>query len=523
MKKLITGLILTLMALASHATTVASLPSGNGEMLALLDRELANRDTYIERRVHRIDSLKKLMEVDTTGLVGKYLEFGNLVSLLNCDSAIAVLTRGYNVAVRQGDSVNAQCFQIYRASELRKFGATPDAIKSLENIYKSGIYPENAALYNEVGRDLNLTMAEIFDGSPVSDSYLAEGLGYAQRQLESLHFDSPKAQIAQSLVYFAQGKRTMSVAVLHELVYGLDIADPDFSMAMTILGGHYYHLGRNEESVRYLALAAYSDIISGNSHGSALIRLGMALYASGDIVRAHNYLSAALDCAVRAGEKNNLLLVSEALRPVSQELNRLSNRRLMLLIGLIVTLVVIIFQLWVLYRAKKRRVREVEHVKRQLATSNKAKETYISEFINLCSGYMESLEDFNRICRRKITAGQSEDLLKFIRENRALADQRKKFDDIFDESFLAIYPTFLEELNRLLLPDKQVVVPAPNVLTTELRVLALTRLGIDDTAQVARFLGVSTNTIYTYRNKFRNMAINRDTFDADILRIGNIE
>lgn len=102
-------------------------------------------------------------------------------------------------------------------------------------------------------------------------------------------------------------------------------------------------------------------------------------------------------------------------------------------------------------------------------------------------------------------------------------EQRKKFDDIFDDAFLAIYPTFINDVNALLAPEKRVVTPAKNVLTTELRVLAFTRLGVDDTAQVARFLGVTLNTVYTYRNKLRNKAIRRDTFDADVMKIGIIE
>lgn len=104
-----------------------------------------------------------------------------------------------------------------------------------------------------------------------------------------------------------------------------------------------------------------------------------------------------------------------------------------------------------------------------------------------------------------------------------MEEQRKKFDDIFDDSFLAIYTTFIEDVNRLLLPDKQIVTPDKNVLTTELRVLAFTRLGVDDTAQVARFLGVTLNTVYTYRNKLRNKAISRDTFDSDVMKIGVID
>ena len=84
-------------------------------------------------------------------------------------------------------------------------------------------------------------------------------------------------------------------------------------------------------------------------------------------------------------------------------------------------------------------------------------------------------------------------------------------------AFCNIYPTYIDDVNRLLQPDKQLT-----AMNTELRILAFTRLGMDDTARVARFLGLSLNTIYTYRNKLRNKAINRDTFEADVMKIGQI-
>ena len=246
------------------------------------------------------------------------------------------------------------------------------------------------------------------------------------------------------------------------------------------------------------------------------------LYDYGDIDRAYKYLTVSLENSIRAGDMTNTVLVSQAMMPVAHDLSAMSQRRMVIMVALIVVLSVAVLLLANFYRLKKRRVREMEQVKRQLANANMIKEAYISEFINLCSGYMANLEDFTRMCRRKITAGQTDDLLKYIREGKLMDEQREKFDAIFDETFLAIYPGFIDGLNRLLLPDKQIVLNSPN-LTTELRILAFARLGVDDTAQVSRFLGVSTNTIYTYRNKFRNMAIERDTFDADIMQIGAIK
>ena len=77
-------------------------------------------------------------------------------------------------------------------------------------------------------------------------------------------------------------------------------------------------------------------------------------------------------------------------------------------------------------------------------------------------------------------------------------------------------------MNNLLVEEKRFELPE-NKLNTELRILAFLRLGIDDSEQIARFLGLSLNTIYTYRNKLKSKAKNRDTFDAMVLKIGSID
>lgn len=520
MRKLFVCYVLLLLAPVMAASSAGSLPSTEEGLLDLLDRELIRRDGYIRKRIASADSLNKLIASQSERRTELYLDLGTMVAPINCDSAISVFNRGLEVARNVGDSVSAQRFLILSASELRKFGATPDALNALKNVNENGIFPENRLLYYETARDLNLYIAEILESSEVARSYLKEGMNFAEKQLELLPPDTPSAQIAQSIIYYAKGQRPLSAGSLHNLATDLDMSDPDFSLAMTMLGGQYYYLGSLHEAVRYWSLAAISEVRNGDLKGSAMARLGRALYDLGDLERAYKYLSISLENSVRAGDMSNTVFVSESMIPVSQALSSLSHRRMLMMFGLIVTLSVVILLLGNFYRHRKRRVKELEQVKRQLANANMIKEAYISEFINLCSSYMGSLEDFTRMCRRKITAGQTDDLLKYMKEGRFMDEQREKFDEIFNETFLAIYPDFITGLNHLLLPDKQIVLSSPNVLSTELRVLAFMRLGVDDTARIAHFLGVSTNTIYTYRNKFRNMAVERETFDSDVMQIG---
>ena len=96
------------------------------------------------------------------------------------------------------------------------------------------------------------------------------------------------------------------------------------------------------------------------------------------------------------------------------------------------------------------------------------------------------------------------------------------FHQNFDTAFLNIYPNFISEVNRLLTTDNQfVLLDNSTKLTTELRVLALIRLGITDNQKIAEILRSSITTIYTYRSKLKAKAVQKETFEEDIRKIAS--
>ena len=183
MRKLFVCYVLLLLAPVMAASSAGSLPSTEEGLLDLLDRELIRRDGYIRKRIASADSLNKLIASQSERRTELYLDLGTMVAPINCDSAISVFSRGLEVARNVGDSVSAQRFLILSASELRKFGATPDALNALKNVNENGIFPENRLLYYETARDLNLYIAEILESSEVARSYLKEGMNFAEKQL----------------------------------------------------------------------------------------------------------------------------------------------------------------------------------------------------------------------------------------------------------------------------------------------------------------------------------------------------
>lgn len=90
---------------------------------------------------------------------------------------------------------------------------------------------------------------------------------------------------------------------------------------------------------------------------------------------------------------------------------------------------------------------------------------------------------------------------------------------MFDKAFLNLYPDFVASVNKLMQPEYRLSVEEEGVLNKDLRILAFMRLGVNDTAQIAQIMGYSVNTVYAYRTRLRNHAINKDTFEDDLQSI----
>lgn len=521
MKRPLLSIIIILFAFAESWAS-SPLPYDNDDLLNLLDHEIARRKEFVSKRHHKIDSVSSLILRDSLGSIDNYLLLGDLYSGLNADTAIMVYSHACDIALRTGNPAKAQRLMIKRLTELRKINSTPNAINDLKYIAKGGIYPENSALFNEVSRDFYYTIAELFEGTGLHKAYIGPGLDFAYKLRKELPEDSNAAKLNDAMISYAQRNDAMFLAHLTEVAERVQPGDPHYSIILTALGGRQQILGQTESAIRNLSLAALNDVREADLHATALFRLGTALYEAGDIARAHGYLSIALDEALASGSKTNCMMIAEAFRPVANELRKREKSQMIRLSILTGALAIGLVFVIILYRSNRKRTVELERARVQLATANYTKESFISEFMNLSSSYMESLEDFIRLCRRKLTAGQADDLLNLINSGKVIEEQRKKFYDIFDDAFLAIYPTFIDDVNALLLPDKRISISAKNVLTAELRVLAFARLGLEDTTRIARFLGLTNNTIYTYRNKLRSKAISRETFDTDIMKIGHI-
>ena len=84
-------------------------------------------------------------------------------------------------------------------------------------------------------------------------------------------------------------------------------------------------------------------------------------------------------------------------------------------------------------------------------------------------------------------------------------------------------PEFRARVNELLQPDQRFAPIAEGAsLSAELRMLALMITGITDSTRLARFLGLSLNTVYTYRTRLKGRALDRENFEEKLRKIYEI-
>jgi chromosome segregation ATPase len=157
----------------------------------------------------------------------------------------------------------------------------------------------------------------------------------------------------------------------------------------------------------------------------------------------------------------------------------------------------------------------------QLNESNRVKDEYVGRFIHLCSFYIDRLDEMRKRVNKMVKSRDLDELHKFTGGSELRDKNLTELYEMFDSTFLHLFPNFVNDFNALLRPECRITLQDPTTLNTDIRIFALIRLGIEDSSRIAEFLHYSVNTIYNYRAKIKNGAIgDRDTFEASVKSIG---
>lgn len=567
--RIVTVLILAAMtAMDAAGAAVRAFGREINSLLDSLDVALARSEEYQRRKDDRLESLRgslaRAVDPEQRYWIARdlYKEF----CAYDSDSALYYANRQLEMATALNrrswqDEANLHRSYLYSATgrldEARRCIEAVDSTRLSESLFVS--YYENL-LFLWTHRN------QYLDDKPADEPYSKD----VDELLESLTRTMPQTdpQYCWFLGWRAltSAERSRQTIPLVERAMATRRYDTrDDAKDAWILSRLYDKAGDSESSVKYLILSAIADVKACNKEIASLEELSSILCDVGDYSRANSYITYCIQCAnsyksrIRVGRLADLQYrITKGYSDQSSSQTRQINSYLAGLVVILVVLVVALIFIYVQMRSLKRsrrelhkandelhsRVGELQEVRSRLneanarleenyssarkgvealTLTNEAREKMICDLFSICSNNISKIDDFRRQVSRRIVAGRYDEAYELVKSPEMTQSELREFYANFDRIFLQIYPDFVDDFNTLLRPDERIV-PTPRgdeKLTTELRIYALVRLGINDSVKISRFLHLSSQTVYNTRMRTRNKSdVPKGEFTAAVQRLG---
>ena len=543
MKKIVWLLMMVVMPMVANAAFSQNADlEDEDELLHRLDQYIARRDEFSSKKEKKLIRMKKKLNL-TSGKrerLSLYNQIYREYYTYRYDSAMVYAKRGLQLAEQLHDDYYINLNKINRAAVLSTGGFYSQAEDLLLSLKPEDISPKLMQYYY-----YTLTWVYNYWGAFCERSefkeemqdkkrlYLAKTLEYMGNKQSALYY-----YLSGELEYL-QHRTDKKVLGWYQKALAASPVDSRVHASAAYCIARYYQDNEQMDIYeKYLVQAAISDQVCPLKENLALQELSTYLYNKDAkyAKRVAKYIYCSMEDAQFYNNRLRMVEISRIL-PLITETNHqreIRQNRIITASLVVVSIVSLGFlaMMFFVFRINKRLAksrREVrsqnmllEELNQKLLNTNKRRETYMRLFMDISAVYIKKLDDYRKLVSRKIKAKQTADLLTAINSYKLAEEEASSFYIRFDKAFMDLYPNFVDEFNQLLLPEKQIVLPAPNSLTKELRIYALMRLGITDGQEMATLLFYSTQTIYNYKTSIRKRAKDLTTFDAAINQLCNV-
>ena len=390
--------------------------------------------------------------------------------------------------------------------------------------------------------ELNLYRSEMAQYTPFFSEFISRAQYYRQLIIQIAPKDSYDYIFNQATYICETGDEDKAIQMLEDYLPQIKRGTRTYGIVTSTLAYFYQRKENKAQQEHYLLLSAISDEIGAIRENNSLRSLSEVLMARGESDNAYRYLYQSFREAQFYGSRLRLMQMGRIAPQVMQlyDEERSQTQRLTNAILIIISIVSLLLIAGIFYTLKLIRKNRAAHrqilamnktlsqqnetissINNQMKEANRIKEEYIGRFLELNSIMIERgekrLKLFNRLARER----KLEELYAELKATEPVANSIRDFHQHFDEAFLNIFPDFIAHVNQLLMEEYQFESTGEGVkkLTTELRILALVRLGINDNQKIADILRSSITTIYTYRSKLKAKAINKESFEDDVRKI----
>ncbi|MBX2875434.1 MAG: hypothetical protein KTR30_25180 [Saprospiraceae bacterium] len=523
-------------------------------LLQELDEKLKNRDIYVDAKKKKIAGIQERLQSALNQPEVVYSIQNELFAEYKVYRFDSALHYAY-ANIRLADQLQRPSWKteamLNLSSILTAAGMYKESIENLVNIDRQVIpatFLERYFLeYKRAYEGLQLYAS----GGNFGSTYIQQARSFQDSLLNVLDEQSNDYLLELGLTHIAEDRLSQAKQIYLDLCENrLEPPSPLYAKATATLANIYAQQNENTQQKHWLIRSTMSDIEAVIKENASLTNLAMQLYQDGEIERANNYIEYALADANFYNARQRKVEISKIYPIINEAYQRQEQQQqdtLRFYLGFITAIsILLIIALSAIYLQMKKLSRarqnlhnlntELSKVNKRLHESNTKlnesneklkeanfiKEEYIGHFLNQCSVYIDKLESYQKVVRKKVMTKELKALIKMTESKTFVESELKEFYANFDRAFLRLYPNFVDEFNSLLGENQKIIPKNGELLTTELRIFALIRLGISDSYKIAHFLRYSVNTIYNYRAQIKNKStVERDHFENHIMSIGS--
>ena len=473
------------------------------------------------------------------------------------DSAIYYLRNCIALAEKlnhPADVVRCKALLSHRYSST---GLYQEAFNTLDSIDISGADRDALGEYYHAYNNLYNEMAYYTPMDGMKKAYQQQAGYYEQKMFETLPADHPYLMLRREMTLLNSKHLEESMKVNDAWLKQTERGSHPY--AMVALYRYLEYMARDDKPQMFywLTESVLADIRNGVMDQGSMWELANQLMLQGDIDHAYRYINYTSRCAGRFGSRQRNWQIAPLMTEIANDYKEQSEQRthqLYVLLVVISVLALLLFGVLLFVHRQNRKLAiarnelgeangrltqsneqlsslntqlstlnaQLSGVNAQLSESNRVKEEYIGRFLSLCSQYIDKLDDYRKMVNKKMKNKELDELFRLSKSTELKEKEIEELYQNFDSVFLHLFPNFVEDFNSLLQPDVQVHPKEENKLTTDIRIFALIRLGIDDSSKIAEFLHYSVNTIYNYRARIKNGALgNRESFERQVKRLGS--
>lgn len=520
-------------------------------LLLKLDQAIKERPIYMEQKELKLVELKRLLhrqipDEERFAILGTLLDE---YRSFNTDSALHMAEEREQIAIRLGNREYIDNARMNKADVLGMTGMYKEVMDLMRNIHIDRLPVDIHPYYYHIYRtfyglmaDYAVTAYEKKLYTELTDKY-RDSLLLVNKDNLLIH------TLIQSDQYNVRNEYDKAIRLLTDYLALQKDYEHDVAICAYTLSESYRLKGDKEKEKEYLIVSAMADMKTAVREYISLRKLAVLLYQEGDIERAYSYVKICMEDAAACNARLRKLEILEIFPIINdayqQKTEKQQEQMKWALVSISLLSLFLLLAIFYVYKQMKKvaaarrevidankRLKELndelhlsnaqlKEANHSIAENSYLKEEYIGRYMDQCSVYLEKMDNYRRSLGKIAATGNVEELYKNIKSSKFIEGELKEFYTNFDNTFLQLFPTFVEDFNALLADDEQISLKAGERMNTELRIFALIRLGITDSVKIAQFLRYSVTTIYNYRTKVRNKAAgDRDLLEQEVMTIG---